>query len=83
MKKLTLKLDALQVETFAPAESSAGRGTVLARQDTVFLCTGYTCDDSCYWSEVDCHTQECGTDFNTCMEYGSCCPAHCNSGEPW
>ena len=47
MKKLTLDLDALQVESFATQDADARRGTVRAHDDTVETenCTidQYTC----------------------------------------
>jgi hypothetical protein len=84
-KKLKLVLEDLTVDSFAPQHVAGARGTVHAREqeETVFLCTGHTCHESCYWSQEYCHTQDCATDWNTCMGFGSCCPAHCNSGEPW
>ncbi|HEY0015743.1 MAG TPA: hypothetical protein VGC13_05470 [Longimicrobium sp.] len=77
MKKLKLDPDALAVESF-DAESGAERprGTVRARsEETDFLCG--TNFHSCGWSEIDCHTQECRTDWVTCGGNGSCCPAVC------
>lgn len=80
MKKLKLDIDELAVESF---QSESGperpRGTVKAQsEDTEFLCT-WECTNqhSCGWSEVDCYTQGCRTDWWTCGQMGSCCPAVC------
>ncbi|HEX6751058.1 MAG TPA: hypothetical protein VF092_27460 [Longimicrobium sp.] len=79
MKKRKLALDTLRVESFSTAGPRAPRGTVRAQeltpanpcfpQDTLY--------DSCGWSEIDCYTQGCRTDFQTCGQFGSCCPAIC------
>jgi hypothetical protein len=76
MKKLKLDVDELAVESF-DAESAAERprGTVDAHEDTEFLCG--TNLHSCGWSEIDCYTEGCRTDWNTCGAYGSCCPVAC------
>jgi hypothetical protein len=75
MRKLKLDAEALKVESFdAESRPERPRGTIVAREATEFLCTSF---DSCGWSEVDCHTRECTTDFWTCMHMGSCCPAIC------
>lgn len=78
--KLKLQIDDLVVETFAAGEDLARtRGTVEGNATRKFTnCGGFTCNASCHWSEVDCHTQECTTDFNTCFDNGSCCPAECS-----
>jgi hypothetical protein len=79
MKKLKLDPEALAVESFnAEAGPERPRGTVKAQQDTEFLCTWEcTNQQSCTWSDVNCHTQVCRTDFETCRDFGSCCPAIC------
>ncbi|HEU0300261.1 MAG TPA: hypothetical protein VFR37_12420 [Longimicrobium sp.] len=47
MKKLTLDLEALDVESFAPADASAPRGTVVGAAMTVPpYCFTFTCGDS-------------------------------------
>ena len=79
MKKRKLEIDALAVESFATAAPPAPKGTVRAQeltpanpcfpQDTRY--------DSCGWSEIDCYTQGCRTDWVTCGANGSCCPAVC------
>lgn len=48
MKKLTLDLDALQVESFEPGGAAGnGRGTVLAAASTLPpYCISFTCGDS-------------------------------------
>jgi hypothetical protein len=71
MRKLTLKADALRVESFLPvgAPGDADRGTVRANAGTV----GETCSlmGSCPTYEETC-TQTCGP---TCSLMGSC-PTH-------
>jgi hypothetical protein len=47
MKKLELKLDDLQVETFTTAERPAGRGTVEGHYGTTHTQAGETCDVTC------------------------------------
>ena len=49
MKKLTLNVDALKVETFDTVRTGQMRGTVAAHNDTLETCEppvsdGYTCD---------------------------------------
>lgn len=49
MKKLTLDVEALEVESFGTAEPRAGRGTVAAAQALETLpgwCISFTCGDS-------------------------------------
>jgi hypothetical protein len=77
MKKLKLDVETLAVESFDPESAPvAPRGTVKAQsEDTDFLCG--TNFHSCGWSEIDCHTQGCRTDWDTCGNFGSCCPAVC------
>jgi hypothetical protein len=78
MKKIRLALDTLQVESFDTAARSTARGTVRANSgDSVDICTWDTCYDSCGWSDIDCYTQGCRTDWVTCGDNGSCCPAVC------
>ena len=78
MAKLKLNVDALEVESFETAERDRTRGTVQANEASQFPCTFGTCFHSCGWSEVQCPTQGCRTDFNTCGDFGSCCPAECS-----
>ena len=76
MKRRKLEIDALEVESFdTSAEGGPPRGTVRAHADTEFLCD--TWQHSCGWSDVECPTQGCRTDFETCGDFGSCCPAIC------
>ena len=49
MNKLTLDLDALDVETFEPGDSREARGTVLGADDGTTIppyCFTFTCGDS-------------------------------------
>jgi hypothetical protein len=78
MAKLKLDVDKLQVDSFeTEKDGKRARGTVRANADTQFPCTWDTCYKSCGWSEIDCYTQGCRTDWQTCGAYGSCCPAIC------
>ncbi|HEX2079815.1 MAG TPA: hypothetical protein VHG08_19015 [Longimicrobium sp.] len=47
MKKLTLKLDDLRVETFTTAEQTGGKGTVQGHYGTTHTQQGQTCQGSC------------------------------------
>ncbi|HEU0301637.1 MAG TPA: hypothetical protein VFR37_19435 [Longimicrobium sp.] len=47
MKKLTLKLDDLEVDTFTTAEQSGGKGTVQGHYGTTHTQEGHTCNFSC------------------------------------
>lgn len=76
--KLQLSIDALEVDSFDTAAGAREGGTVRAHEATQFPCTWDTCMHSCGWSEIDCRTQGCRTDFNTCGDFGSCCPAECS-----
>jgi hypothetical protein len=74
MKKLGLKLDELQVETFETQRTAVGRGTVQAHApssvetcvasciciDTVYTNNDVTCDLTC-----------------DCASRAATCPAHC------
>lgn len=79
MAKRKLELDQLAVESFATDAAPTQRGTVNARDYT----PGATCEpqdtwyQSCGWSEIDCYTEGCRTDWETCGAFGSCCPAIC------
>jgi len=76
MKKRKLEIDRLEVESFdTSAAGKVVRGTVQAHEDTEFLCD--TLYHSCGWSEIECPTQGCRTDWETCGNFGSCCPAVC------
>jgi len=78
MAKLKLDLDALEVESFGTDTADRARGTVHGNSTISELpCTLDTCHHSCGWSEIDCWTQGCRTDFDTCHDFGSCCPAIC------
>jgi hypothetical protein len=76
MRKLTLKLDELQVESFTTAPSSANRGTVRAHGETD-LRTCACPSDGCTWGgcpgSFDCtdpSMPDCGT-VNSC-EMNNC-----------
>ena len=78
MARRKLEIDTLEVESFETAAPDRVRGTVRAHESftegSCFQCTNY---NSCGWSEIDCYTEGCRTDWNTCGAYGSCCPAIC------
>lgn len=70
MRKLTLEMDSLQVESFDTVGETGRRGTVLGN-DTVETewCTGYP----------ECISRKCDTPNDTC--YGSCgCTHKCGQG---
>jgi hypothetical protein len=46
MKKLSLDLNSLRVETFAPSEAEAKRGTVAAHDATNHTCA-FSCGGTC------------------------------------
>jgi hypothetical protein len=69
MRKLTLKVDGLKVDSFETAGEEARKGTVMGN-DTIETewCTGYP----------DCVSRGCQTPNNTC--YGTCgCTKHCET----
>jgi hypothetical protein len=70
MKKLRLSLDALQVDTFDPASTDAGQGTVVGEQiGTVAVsCRGtcVTCGASCFTCALSCGATCGGSCFATC-----------------
>ena len=80
MTKRKLRLDTLAVESFATDAQPAARGTVRAQE----LTPAYPCFPqdtlyhSCGWSDAECPTQGCRTDWNTCGAFGSCCPVDCS-----
>ncbi len=47
MKKLTLKMDDLRVDTFTTAEQSGGKGTVAGHYGTNHTHQGQTCEGTC------------------------------------
>ncbi|HEU4883044.1 MAG TPA: hypothetical protein VFT45_12380 [Longimicrobium sp.] len=82
MRKLTLTLEALDVQSFPTTEAGGnGRGTVRGRE------TGATCPDadSC-WNSCECSYQDtCNQPQITCYQscLGSCasCPVSCNPAQ--
>jgi hypothetical protein len=68
MRKLSLKVDALEVDSFSIDNGEGARGTVRGK-DTIITewCTGYP----------DCISRRCATPADTC--YGSC---GCTNGCP-
>lgn len=73
MKKLALSLDALEVQSFATADSAPGRGTVHGEQCTCLtVCTCPGCN-TCGTCEATCSCNTCGTCEATCR-YQTCGP---------
>jgi hypothetical protein len=72
MKKLSLRLDDLHVETFATAEPRSGRGTVQGHYGTTHTQAGHTCDVSC---EGTCEASCNGTCLDSC---NGTCGVSCN-----
>lgn len=76
MRKLRLELDALKVETFAPAEGAAARGTVRGHASLFWedCQPSETCPGAgwpCEYTEQSCN--------GTCYQQ-SCQPGGCGSG---
>jgi hypothetical protein len=79
MKKLTLQLDDLRVDSFATTPAERGSGTVFGEQCTCWTnctCPGCpTCDATCDLTcGVDCGTFEGYTCENSCQGGYSCDP---------
>ena len=76
MKKLTLSLDSLEVQSFVTADNAPGRGTVRGEQctcPTACTCPGCpTCPDTC---QATCDGETCG-EF-TCDSCGDSCMGTC------
>ena len=62
MKKLALKLDDLQVDTFQTSAASADRGTVMGNGPTMM---GNTCAITCRTCGIVPQTENCRADGNT------------------
>jgi hypothetical protein len=84
MKKLTLNIDALAVESFETAEPAPQfRGTVKGRQKSTIYCTveGWWCAESGQNTCATCDPCACGQntcDQNTCAETcEATCPVSC------
>ena len=80
MRKLSLSLDALEVQSFATADGAPGRGTVRAEEQpctcpTACTCPGCpTCDETCpetCWNTCDDVT--CGSCFSCNDTCGKTC----------
>lgn len=96
MKKLSLDIEALAVESFDTVGDAAGRaGTVRGHGFTEttcrqFICdcpsgSGASCDPEMCQTGIDCPTEEvgCGSGFHTCVQ-PSCfysCPSTCMEGD--
>jgi len=81
MRKLTLSLDTLEVQSFPTTDNEGGgRGTVRGRE-TGPTCDGDSCWDSCECSYQDTCLQPEITCYVSCM--GSCasCPVSCNPAQ--
>ena len=80
MKKLTLDLDGLVVESFAAGNGAGLRGTVKGHDDitqncgdTQYCTLGSSCDGSCYAS---CGDPDCGSYY--CTGDLSCAATQCD-----
>jgi hypothetical protein len=78
MKKLALKLDDLQVETFDPSSTKPEvRGTVEGHESL-----NGTCGQSCYTCQVSCNGLSCFSCNGSCemsVCYGQSCFGTCNT----
>ncbi|HEX6041904.1 hypothetical protein [Longimicrobium sp.] len=78
MKKLTLKLDELRVDSFdTESVAPTTRGTVEGRDSL-----NGTCGASCYTCQVSCNNMSCFTCNGTCemsVCYGGSCWGTCNT----
>lgn len=83
MRKLTLDLDAIQVESFATNPATAARGTVDGQQRQTYGCETWTCpaptQDTCDQPTCDASCNGgCGTGA-TCVSCVQTCDATCQS----
>ncbi|HEX2211686.1 MAG TPA: hypothetical protein VHG93_28625 [Longimicrobium sp.] len=80
MRKLTLALDELQVESFDTDAAPQERGTVGANQYSASIVNPSCCQGTCYDScGNDCGSWFCETDFDSCGQF-SCvwtCESDC------
>lgn len=84
MRKLSLDLDAIQVESFVVTAGSAARGTVGAQQRQTFGCETWTCPPPTQDSCVDTCAYSCngncgGGTGATCYSCVQTCNASCES----
>lgn len=78
MRKLSLNLDEIQVESFATQSANAARGTVNAQQGReTWTCTAagqFTCDHTCDDATCDCPAP---TNYVSCVSCVQTCGATC------
>lgn len=87
MKKLSLDVDEIRVESFAPAEDEAGRrGTVRGRAQSEMETRGeYTCspcytyDYSCIEYGPTCWDRTCDWGYDCPESFGVTCPDFCRT----
>src|SRR5262245_61652014 len=86
MKKLTLDLDAVKVESFVTRpKSNEGKGTVFAqeRYTVCYTCAGMTCEANCDTLQQACTgysvVATCGI---SCSEYETCAGYTCPPTQP-
>jgi hypothetical protein len=77
MKKLTLSLDALEVQSFATADGTPGRGTVQAEQQQCTCLTDCTCPGCPTCAETCPDTCNNTCDDATCFTCGFSCGGSC------
>ncbi|HSU16751.1 hypothetical protein [Longimicrobium sp.] len=75
MKKLTLALEDLAVDSFDTAPVRGGRGTVEARSGTTYA--DESCNGTCAWT---CYPATCATCDYACGGSGVSCGGGCGSG---
>jgi hypothetical protein len=80
MRKLTLDLDSLAVQSFETGEDEAVRGTVHGNYLTEWGCTGMDPNCKSNYDATDCRVSDLGTCAGTCGSTcgctGSVCPTN-------
>jgi hypothetical protein len=85
MKKLSLNVDALAVQSFSTSDGEGERGTVQGQSDSVYLsCVATACGTSCqYDTKCGSHAITCG-DATRCVDSEFSCytedPHRCPGG---
>lgn len=86
MRKLSLKLDELAVESFETASAGAPRGTVEGQQFTAYGCVTdeyQSCGGSCQWvgtcGENTCEGTCAASCHGTCAGQGNTCDGTCGN----
>ncbi len=80
MRKLTLDLDSLAVQSFDTGEDDSLRGTIHGNDNTVWACTGMDPNCRSNYDATDCMVSDLGTCAATCGSTcgctGSACPTN-------